>query len=279
MPILPPISSRAHQDSSRHNVRGFSLLELMAVIAIFVVLMGLSISALTRNRTANITNAGYQIANVLELARGYAVANHTYTWVGIFEEDSSKTSTSPATSGVGRLIISVVASRDGTSIFSEAAAETTGTATPAVQTLTASRLVQIGKLVKIENVHVCTPTAVTPTFAKRPGAAIAAKDRVGLSPASSPLLFQFQYPLGGTAQYTFGIRPAPTATGGQPVPSGIVMFNPQGEATSDAGPQPGVAPCKEIAIQATHGTKPDQGTNVAAIGINGLTGLATLYRP
>ncbi|XHR29651.1 MAG: Tfp pilus assembly protein FimT/FimU [Chthoniobacteraceae bacterium] len=278
MPIPPPISASA-QAPSRHNVRGFSLLELMAVISIFVVLMGLSISALTHNRTANITNAGYQIANALELARGYAVANHTYTWVGIFEEDSSKASASPATSGIGRLVISAVASRDGTAIFNEAAAETTGTATPALQTLTSSRLVQISKLVKIENVHVCTPKAVTPTFAKRPGAAIADKDRVGLSPASTPLLFQFQYPLGGTAQYTFGIRPTPTATSGQSAPSGIVMFNPQGEATSDAGPQPGVAPCKEIAIQASHGTKPDQGTNVAAVGINGLTGLATLYRP
>jgi prepilin-type N-terminal cleavage/methylation domain-containing protein len=279
MPILPPISARSHPRISRRGARGFTLLELMAVIAIFVILMGLSISALTRNQTANITNAGYQIANALELARGYAVANHTYAWVGIFEEDGSKASANPAVSGVGRLVISVVASRDGTAIFNEAAAETTGTTTPTVQTLTPTSLVQIGKLIKIENVHVCTPTAVTSTFAKRPGASIAAKDRVGLSPSSTPLLFKFQYPLGGTAQYTFGIRPAPTGSGGQSAPSGIVIFNPQGEATSDAGPQPGVAPCKEIAIQATHGSKPDQGTNVAAIGINGLTGLATLYRP
>lgn len=254
------------------------MIEMMVVIAIMVVLMGLAIPALSSRKAEDLTMAAYDVQGALELARGYAVANNTYTWVGFFEEDVTKSSAQPAVSGVGRVVISVVASRDGTSIFSEPAAETTGANVPAVQSLPPARLLQLTKLVKLEDIHICTPKSTSSTFNNRPGATINDKDRVGLSSAGVPLLFNFQYPLIGTHQYTFGIRPAPSS-GGFPAPSGIVMFNPQGEAISDGGPVPGVSPCKEIAIQATHGKIPDQGINVAAIDINGLTGLTTIYRP
>jgi len=247
----------------------FTLIELLVVIAIIVVMTGLMVPAMNPLKNASdLTKASYDIQGALITARTYAIANNTYTWVGFFEEDVSQST--PGVSGVGRLVISIVASRDGTSIYSQQIASS-GT----LQTLTASRLTQVNKFTKINNIHVLTPAPSTDSFGQRPGASITSTDRIGLS--SGPLYFQFQYPLGGTAQYTFGIRPAPQSNG-LSVPSGVVQFNPQGEAISDAGPFPGVNPCKEIAIQATRGTTPDTGVNIAAIDIGGLTGQATIYR-
>jgi prepilin-type N-terminal cleavage/methylation domain-containing protein len=273
-----PIASKMRPSPPRSEARAFSLVEMLTVIVIVTILMGLAVSSLKRNPATDVTNAAYQIVKTLELARSYAVANHTYTWVGFFEEDPTKGTATQAASGLGRLVISVVASRDGTCIFNEAAAETTATTTPQVTPLDPARLLLVNKLIKLESIHICTPGSVNSTFSQRPGALVASKDRVGLSSSDAPLLFTFPYPLSGTARYTFGIRPAPSTTGGS-APSGSVMFNPQGEVISDAGPVPGVAPCKEIAIQAVRGTTPIEATNVAAIDINGITGIATLYRP
>ena len=60
------------------------------------------------------TSAAYTIKGVLDTARTYAKANNTYVWVGFFEEDGSIPSASPtATPGNGRIVMSIVASKDG----------------------------------------------------------------------------------------------------------------------------------------------------------------------
>ena len=70
--------------------------------------------------------------------------------------------------------------------------------------------------------------------------------------------------------YTFGSRPAT---------SGIVQFDPQGEASSECGPITGPAPSYEISIEATHGTAIASSSNVIALDVSGLTGEAAMYRP
>jgi hypothetical protein len=57
-----------------------------------------------------VTSAAYTIKGALDTARTYAKANNTYTWVGFFEEDIS--SATPGTAGTGRLVMSIVASKD-----------------------------------------------------------------------------------------------------------------------------------------------------------------------
>ena len=64
----------------------------------------------------DVTSAAYTIKGVLETARTYAKANNTYTWVGFFEEDVSQASTTPATREADRLVMSIVASKDGTNL-------------------------------------------------------------------------------------------------------------------------------------------------------------------
>src|SRR5437667_12265114 len=77
------------------------------------------------------------------------MSNISYTRLGFYEEDVSQSSTNPATAGIGRLVMSIVASKDGTTIY-------TGTlSSPAVE-LDPTKLIQVGKLTKIDNVHLQT---------------------------------------------------------------------------------------------------------------------------
>src|SRR5207302_1038262 len=68
--------------------------------------------------------------------------------VGFFEEDVSQPSTTPATTGTGRVVMSIVASKDGTIIYDPS--------NPSQ--IDATRLIQVGKLTKVDNVHLATFT-------------------------------------------------------------------------------------------------------------------------
>src|SRR6266436_5445791 len=110
---LSPFNSRPPM-----RTRGFTLLELLVVMGIIALLMALVAPAFTNIKSAgDVTSAAYTIKGVLDTARTYSKANNTYTWVGFFEEDASQESTNPATAGPGRVVISIVASKDGTKIY------------------------------------------------------------------------------------------------------------------------------------------------------------------
>src|SRR5207247_6690113 len=125
-------SHRAHESPLRRS-KSFTLLELLIVVGIIGLLLVLIGPAFTYIKGGtDVTSAAYTIKDVLDTARTYAKANNTYTWVGFFEEDVS--STTPGTAGVGRLVMSIVSSKDGTIIYS---------GTPG--TIDQTRLNQVGK--------------------------------------------------------------------------------------------------------------------------------------
>ena len=235
----------------------FSLLELMFVIGIVVLVAAFIAPAFTALRGAgDVTNAAYTIKGVLDQARAYAKANNTYTWVGFFEENVA--STTPGTAGVGRLVMSVVASNDGTMLY-------TGTLSSVV-TLTPANLIQLGKLTKIDNLHLKTlaaPTATPPpdAFDTRPAVNSTAA-QIGDTTPPSPSL-RFQYPLGSTAQYTF---------------SKVVQFGPHGEGVIDNSNYT-FAPVSEIGLQPAHGSTADTASpNMAAVQFTGMAGNVKIYR-
>src|SRR5437762_11231767 len=120
---------------------GFTLIELLVVIGVMILLTALLTPAFTNlKRAGDVTSAAYTIKGVLEQARTYAMANNTYTWAGSFAEDAS--TSIPAILGSGRLVMSIVASTDGTNVYGAA---TSGAVDP-------TKLKQVGKLVKINNV-------------------------------------------------------------------------------------------------------------------------------
>jgi Tfp pilus assembly protein FimT len=248
--------------------KSFTLLELLIVVGIIALLLVLIAPAFTYIKGGtDVTSAAYTIKGALETARTYAKANNTYTWVGFFEEDAPPPSTIPVPAGVGRVVMSIVASKDGTIAYDPAYL--------GQQDLTA-KLTQVGKLTKIDNVHLWThtDTPLTPTgstFDYRPN--VASTYCIGdTSPSNSTT--PFQYPVGNpapAAQYTF-VK--------------AVQFSPRGDArinnsTANSGVE--VFPLQraaEIAIEPTHGvaTPASVPPNVVAIQFTGIGGDVRIYR-
>jgi len=269
--------------SQRKCSRAFTLLELLLVVALIATLMVLVAPALTTIKSGNdVTTGAYTIKGVLAQARTYAQANNTYAWVGFYEENGSISSTNPASAGNGRLVLSVVASKDGTNIYGS------GTGT-----IDCTRLTQIGSLVKIDNVHlpllaIGTETGDADTFATRP--ALQSDPTAGYNysrfgelnstqPNTAPYTtpYNFQYPVGNPcspAQYTF---------------NKLLQFNPRGECRVN-GESYQVRKVVEIGLVQTHGSSaptPISGAgtsaatyagNVVALQINGFGSTVKIYR-
>src|SRR5437867_3527011 len=105
--------------SQRERASAFSLLELLIVVGIIGLLLVLIAPAFTYIKGGtDVTSAAYTIKGVLDTARTYAKANNTYTWVGFFEENvANPGSPNSDTPAVGRIIISIVASKDGSEVY------------------------------------------------------------------------------------------------------------------------------------------------------------------
>jgi prepilin-type N-terminal cleavage/methylation domain-containing protein len=265
------------------SVRGFTLIELLIVVGIIGLLLVLMAPAFTSIKGGtDVTSASYSIKGVLDTARTYAKANNTYTWVGFFEENVSQSSTNPATAGTGRVVMSIVASKDGTTVYNSNSTS-----------IDPTKLIQVGKLVKIDNVHlpILSPGSNTgDTFATRPWPSptpTPANDsrfgELNLSGAAAApttnTQYPFQYPVGSpapSAQYTF---------------QKTLQFNPRGESSINSGLGVGgvpynIKPIVEIGLIQTHGTvvptpTPSAGNyvgNVAAIQITGYGGSVKIYQ-
>jgi hypothetical protein len=233
---------------------------MMVVIAITAILMTLITPALTSLKSAgDVTSAAYTIKGVLDQARTYAQANNTYTWVGFLEENVSQPSPNSATPKFGRIVMSIVASKDGTIIYDPS--------NPAK--IDTTRLIQLGNLIKIENAHLWThtdsPSGTGSTYDTRPN--VAATYCIGdSSPPTS--LTSFQYPVGNpepAQQYTF-VK--------------AVQFSPWGEARiNNSSSTYSLQTAAEIALRQTHGTTVDTiNPNLIAIQFTGIGGNVNIYR-
>ena len=255
---MNPGPSRALRTRLPFREGGFTLIELLVVMGIIAVLLVLMAPAFTTLKSgADVTSAAYTIKGVLDQARTYAKANNTYTWVGFFEEDVSTGSTNPATAGTGRIVMSIVASTDGTNVA------TTNPIDP-------TKLIQVGKLTKIDNLHLATFTdgsGTGSTFATRPPVTFSGTQYslAGMANSTTP----FQCPVGNpapAAQYTF---------------LKAVQFSSDGEARiNNSTNQPSVQTAAEIGLRPTHGTTVDTGpnANVVAIQFGGVAADVVIYR-
>jgi prepilin-type N-terminal cleavage/methylation domain-containing protein len=245
---------------SRRQKSGFTLLEILVVIAIITILAVLALPAVTSMSGAgSMTTASYTVSGAIQFARSYAMAHDTYTWVGFFEEDGTKASANPAQAGVGRIVISTVASTDGTMIYSSTAS--------APVYIDPTRLAQVSKLTRILNAHLksySNGSGTGTTFATRPPLA-SANGRIGDTAPPSAALPYFQYPVGGAgaAQYTF---------------TNVLQFSPRGEVLA-SGMAGLLTPLIEVGLQPANGDVANiNSQNLIALQVAGISGNVTLYR-
>ena len=263
--------------------RAFTLLELLVVIAIIAILTVLVAPAFTNIKSGNdVTTSADKIKGLLSQARTYAQANNTYAWVGFYEEDGSVSSTNPPTPGNGRLVLSIVASKDGTNIYGSSSGP-----------IDCTKLTQVAALIKIDNVHlpllaIGTEAGDADTFDTRPALQFDPTagynysrlgELNGTIPNTAPYTtpYNFQYPVGNpcpTAQYTF---------------KKLLQFNPRGECRIN-GDSYQVRRVVEIGLIQTRGSTvplPTSGVgsstatyagNVVALQINGFGSTVKIYR-
>lgn len=255
---------------AKRELRAFTLIELMMVIAIIVLLAVLVAPAMTSIKGAgNVTNAAYSIAGLLDQARSYAMANNTFVWVGFKEVDASKdTSVNPQTTGQGRIAIAIVASRDGTRGYDVTNASLTNPAWSNYNN--GASLVAISKLQRFENVHLATTLNgfgnQPPTSGNMARPYIQSNSYVvGNAPSS---VTPFDWPLGSAinaGQYSF---------------QKVINFDPQGVARIQYSTNTdSVGAYIEIGLQQTYGTSVSTGPNVAALQLDCMTGTIRKYRP
>lgn len=206
-------------------------------------------------RSAGIEAAAYEIAGALETARTFAIANNTYTWVGFFEEDVCASSLTPAAPGIGRLVLSIVASKNGTLPYDP----------NKLSPIPSEKLIQLGKLLKIEGFHLTTfdnDAKESANFASRPSVSEDAV-RIGDTTPPTPSETPFCYPLGdGPMRYAF---------------TKAVQFSPRGEARVNNS---SFKPVVEIGLTPARGNTAIKGTsNKAAVQITGIAGNVNIYRP
>ena len=237
-----PVTSRSAQiPAAVCKARaGFTLLELLIVIGIIGLLLVLIAPAFTTIKGGtDVTSAAYTIKGALDTARTYAKANNTYTWVGFFEEDASQGSTNPATAGAGRIVVSIVASKDGTEVY-------TSVVSPATDMDSAgTKLLQVGKLTKLQNTHLRTfanGLGTGDTFPTRPAIPGGSPDNAKIGDTSPPdSLRYFHYPTSvteGAAQYFF---------------RKMIQFSPRGECRPQNDNYE-MRAVLEMGLQQTHGT-------------------------
>ncbi len=175
---------------SKPRNRGFTLVELLVVLAIVAIISTLVVFALPSiSGSRDLTKSAYMLAGALEQARTYAMANNTYSWVGFFEEDGSQPSTNPATTGIGRLVISIVASQDGTSYsdntISSSAPEAFGIDSSSTSTNKVI-LSQISPLMKLDGIHMAAVNSGTSSGNNPARPAVLTAYQVGDSPGQTP---------------------------------------------------------------------------------------------
>jgi prepilin-type N-terminal cleavage/methylation domain-containing protein len=259
----------------------FTLIELLVVMGIIAILMVLIAPAFTTIKGGtDVTSAAYTIKGAFDTARTYAKANNTYTWIGFYEEDVSQPSTNPSTPGTGRLVMSIVASKDGTTAYDPNSQTNPDPIAP-------TKLTQVGKLVKIDNVHLplfAIGSGTGETFDTRPGLqndGIAGYNysrfgEINAGPNAAPYTnsqFPFWYPLSATsqsqAQYYF---------------LKTLQFGPTGECRINSTYD--VRRVIEVGLLQTHGSvaptpspPPDQYPgNVIAVQITGFGGNVKIYQ-
>jgi len=260
-----------------HTTNGFSLVEMLVVLTITLVLGTMSAMTVPSLMSAQtIAQASSDISQVLDDARSYAIANHTYVFVGFEEVNASNLpnaadQTLATSSSGGRVAVLVVASKDGSNdSFS---------ATPYFNS---TNLAAITKVKFINSVHMADFSSLTATAGPMAARApVIAANSLGANSTTGGTAL-FTWPLGASssnAEYSF-------------YPNEVIVFDQEGLAGvvnsttyTASGYTAPTSSWIEIGLQLAHGSViPAAPNNIAAgqlasIQLDGVTGANRVFRP
>lgn len=214
--------------SVRRPATAFSLIELLAVMAVITVMMAAAVPAISGLKsTGSLSSAAYEIAGTLEQARAYAMANNTFVYVGFAERDQLNA----GASGQGQIVMAAMGSKNGSRTFD------------------AANLSPLTRLRKLPDVRLEEGLPNSGAMS-RPAA------QSGYQVASEAFSAQDSFTLSGV---TF---------------TKILQFDPRGMASVQSRSTT-VPQWMEIGLVAANGSSTDS----AAVLVDGVTGVAKIYRP
>ena len=239
-------------------------------MAILVIMLSLIRPALNALKGAgDITSAAYDVAGAIQKARAYAMAHNTYAWVGFYEEDANAsvpTNSAPPYAGKGKVVMAIIASKDGTPIVDDTA---TGTVT-----LDPLRFDIVYKPTRITGIHLAD-------IGPPSGSASNDSRSDNLSTRSD-----LPYDAASQGQDASKSRISSDSSNQTTRPFSVqgytfyktIRFNPREQANLN-GTYP-VQRVAEIGLLPTHGSVVDtKAKNVAAIQVTGIGGKVNIYRP
>jgi len=231
--------------------RAFTLVELLVVLAIMAILVAvMSLSFQGIGNSGKFNKALNDISGILEQGRAYAVAQDTYVWVVLYENDPAN--------GPKEVYVGAVASNDGTDPFAWAASDPV--ILPSPGTFGGTTLTPILHLYHFKGLHLETgnlPSGpVSPAVANFPATA---------GPAPSAPLFQWTPPPGDSGPVTLSSSSAVYW---------VIQFTPTGAAHNG----PNLIDSIWLGMQPSLSSTALDQKNVASLKVNGLTGLTTVYR-
>jgi Tfp pilus assembly protein FimT len=245
---------------------------MLTVISITAILAVLSMPALQGVQSAGgFDKSVYALADSLNLARSYAVANNTYVYVGLTEVNRMQNPGAiPQVIGSGRVALSIVATTDGTSDYSSSSSSVWTSAGNG----TGANLTQVRQVQTFDGFHIAStafPTATTGNMARPSNV----EPTPALLPAASAPVTPFSIPLGANVTTSSGKYNFNNTN------SEIICFNPQGGILLNGS----AVQWLELDVQPMLGTvAPNTPSNVnkgnqAALIVDGVTGAVNVYRP
>ncbi|MFZ4773759.1 MAG: pilus assembly FimT family protein [Terrimicrobiaceae bacterium] len=229
----------------KRSCQGFSLIELLSVMAIIGMLMAAAVPAMNSIKGGgDLMKAAYDIGGVLEQARAYAMANNTYVFVGLTEVNASNSESAGGQQpGTGRVVLAAAGSKDGTRSFG------TGNA----------NLVALTKIRRFDNLHL---EGAVPNSGNMARPAVSDGFRAGSAAFAAEN--SFSWPLtGASASYTF---------------TKIIQFDPRGTASLQSSGR-SLTQWMEIGLTPAKGDVAVNSANCAALLLDGVTGSVKIYRP
>lgn len=248
----------------RPKVRGFSLIELLTVLAIVSIFATIVSSSIAGVGAANALNkSASDLADILGEARAYAMGHDIYVYVGLEELNPALSNTK----GVGQVAVAVVGSTGGSRPYGNTPGPLSDTGTSPVTLITRPQI--------FDNLHIASAADLTNgNMAARPASSTMGFVDLGsvMNTGAGKSTVTFQWPLSGAAKYTFD--------------EVVIEFSPQGSArfqvqSTFSGNIPSYL---ELPLLPAHGTMIPTGAelakaNEAALQIDGTTGVVEMYRP